>query len=557
MDSLKNNSIETLSFDPDLDSVSYAFDFPYSGFNSPCPFNPNSNYSFNYPISGYSGIDPISGEIKFLPERIGNFVLCVRIESWRCGQRISEVYRDMSIQVLPTPLNFPTNATKPYLRAPSPDSAGNPYSSWKKDCKVGDTISIRLKAKNLNTQSQNISLYVKGNIFSKNFSSGGPCPSKILNCASLSSPIASGTNPTLLRQRDLELGYGFKEKDSVEAIIHWVIDSTLFAPFSCTRSNRFFIYISAYDDQCPINTRRNEYIELTVHNRRPYLGKPELNKIEVNHALNPVLSWTMNFDSNTVNAFDTTAQQSLQRRVNSLHAYLLHRVINDSILYVDTIYNSANFNYTDTSTFIDSTTYSYRYYLKSLSGAPLKKSVKSNSIKAIALQLSLNWNRGSHDLKWSKVNKPQILKNFHIYKEDPVNNPGKWILIDSTNLSTYSVRVSPNNIVDPVNYLVEYKDYSQLSRSAALGLTLTSKNQLRASNNIIIYPTYSSSNFKVECHKTPNLLYTMEVFDAVGKLVDIKELEGSCDFGTTYSKGLFFIRITNGDYSNFYKIVKY
>lgn len=59
----------------------YAFDDPYPG---PAQ-NPNN--------TGAS-IDHESGAISMLNYTAGNYVSCIKIESWRCGQKVSEVFRD-------------------------------------------------------------------------------------------------------------------------------------------------------------------------------------------------------------------------------------------------------------------------------------------------------------------------------------------------------------------------------------------------------------------------------------------------------------------------------
>lgn len=90
-----------LPFDADGDSISWSLDVPLS--------------SGGVPVAGYSlppsdslvpfVMDPITGEITFLPNTLGNFQVSVRVKEYRAGVQIGEISRDMQLIVVASPNN--------------------------------------------------------------------------------------------------------------------------------------------------------------------------------------------------------------------------------------------------------------------------------------------------------------------------------------------------------------------------------------------------------------------------------------------------------------------
>lgn len=88
-----------LPFDADGDSIAWSLDVPLSGNG--------------VPVAGYTlppsdslvpfNMDPITGEITFLPNTLGNFQVSVRVKEYRNGVQIGEITRDMQIIVVPSP----------------------------------------------------------------------------------------------------------------------------------------------------------------------------------------------------------------------------------------------------------------------------------------------------------------------------------------------------------------------------------------------------------------------------------------------------------------------
>lgn len=98
-----------LPFDANADSIAWLLDIPLD-----CMGVPSSNYVLPSSDSLVPfNMDPITGEITFLPNLVGNFQVSVRVLEYRNGVLIGDISRDMQIIVVPsanTPSNLILNA---------------------------------------------------------------------------------------------------------------------------------------------------------------------------------------------------------------------------------------------------------------------------------------------------------------------------------------------------------------------------------------------------------------------------------------------------------------
>ena len=104
----------SLPFDVDGDSLAWSLDTPLTNIGLYAV-----GYTAPSDTAGPFTLDPISGQIDWTPDMIGNFVASIRIEEFRAGVKIGEIRRDYQMIVIPdtntTPriMNlsvFPTNA---------------------------------------------------------------------------------------------------------------------------------------------------------------------------------------------------------------------------------------------------------------------------------------------------------------------------------------------------------------------------------------------------------------------------------------------------------------
>jgi hypothetical protein len=101
------------AYDPDLDSISYEFDRPLDYLSTGSAFTTNNPPAIPYEI-GYSLSNPFpgsaqninnvpvtlnsqTGEMSFTVFNIGNFVQVIKATSYKCGQKVAEIYREIQL----------------------------------------------------------------------------------------------------------------------------------------------------------------------------------------------------------------------------------------------------------------------------------------------------------------------------------------------------------------------------------------------------------------------------------------------------------------------------
>lgn len=107
--------------DIDGDSLVYMLSTPYTAgdnINNQTPYPPISPfeqitwmppYGLNNVMSGNPllNIDPFTGKLSVKPDKLGQFVFSVSVVEYRNGVRLSEVKRDIQLNVTNCPINFP------------------------------------------------------------------------------------------------------------------------------------------------------------------------------------------------------------------------------------------------------------------------------------------------------------------------------------------------------------------------------------------------------------------------------------------------------------------
>lgn len=93
----------SLPFDIDGDSLVWSIDTPLTNFSMYCA-------GYNSPSADTSGpflMDPVSGQISWTPNMLGNFVASIRVEEFRAGVKIGEIIRDYQMIVVPDTNKLP------------------------------------------------------------------------------------------------------------------------------------------------------------------------------------------------------------------------------------------------------------------------------------------------------------------------------------------------------------------------------------------------------------------------------------------------------------------
>ena len=119
------------AYDPDLDSISYEFDQPLDYLAPGAAFNANSpaaipfelGYSLANPFPGlFQNVNNIpvvlnnqTGEMSFTIFNVGNYVQVIKATSYKCGQKVAEVYREIQTVILSCGANQPPIVTAPFI----------------------------------------------------------------------------------------------------------------------------------------------------------------------------------------------------------------------------------------------------------------------------------------------------------------------------------------------------------------------------------------------------------------------------------------------------------
>ncbi len=113
--------------DEELDAITYAWDEPLDDFIA--PFNPAGGnppsvpwlapYTVNAPLPGNVNLDPVTGEISYNSNISGNFATVVRVDAYKCAQKVASIYREIQAVLIACPtmsnglVNNPPTITAP------------------------------------------------------------------------------------------------------------------------------------------------------------------------------------------------------------------------------------------------------------------------------------------------------------------------------------------------------------------------------------------------------------------------------------------------------------
>ncbi len=245
------------AYDQELDSLSYEFAPPLdeSGYDY---LNPNSTsipfvppFSFNIPINSIS-MDTYTGRTSYPANLQGNYVTCTKVSSYRCGQLISEVFREVQV-VLSAPicnLGDTTNGNsgadtlcnvRPVVQPPFYYQNMSPQYQWDTIVHCGDTVNFDFIANDYdyypNGSRQDLLFEVSGGQF-YDYLNNQPCQNP--PCATFNE-IGTGSVPPFI-----------SSGGSGGGVFNWVTDCNhLLNPCNTQGPSIFSFVIKVADDFCP------------------------------------------------------------------------------------------------------------------------------------------------------------------------------------------------------------------------------------------------------------------------------------------------------------------
>ena len=404
--------------DPDLDSIHFDFGVPFNYFPganynppitpNPIAFEPGFSYTNPTPDATFNAsnipaaVDPLTGELTFTCFNSGNYLVKIRVQSFRQGVLISEVEREMQLVVMPC--NSANNS--PVITPPF----GGSFSTT---VNAGDLLTFNLNAVDPEflqdgTTPQQLYLTASGPMFGAGLTSSTGCdiePCAMLNSAA---PI-SGSQ---------QVSTTFTWQTTCDHLVNQYGISADVIPYN-------FVF-KVQDDYCPVP--KISYVTVTIFVVNPgIIPSTQISCIETNDLGELTINWAP--VSNPLGTF-------VEYQLNSLENGLLATFtdISTTSAIVPAI-NSAN-----------------HFYIGVRSGCNGNITKNSDTIANIRLNV-VNPNNGTAILQWNKP-KTNPLSSYnsyyHIYREFPT---GVFSLIDSTQYATTTYK----DTIDICQAYISYK----------------------------------------------------------------------------------------------------
>lgn len=414
------------AYDPDLDSLSFSWAEPLDDFTgvyalgtNPAPVPFTVGYSFDSPLPGITQnpgnvpamINPSSGEISFTSLTQGYFVTNVKVEAWKCGTLVAEIYREIQVVLLPCAVNNTPTLT---------------YTSYQTTVQAGDLVSFTLTGNDPGVLAdgitpQTLTINASGTQFGSNFTDAS---TGCLNppCATLSDtlPVSAPNN--------------------ISTTFNWqtTCDHISYNATCATVSNTYTFVFRVKDDFCPAPAENISTVSITVL-ATPVVPSPQPNCISVLPNGDVTLNWSLPPDP-----------------FSTFNGYLIYtsNASAGPFSLLDSVISYSQTTYTHTGA--NANTAPVYYYIQTRSGCfGLVQSPPVDTLKTIFLNVT-NPGNGTASLFWNPIASPNFPTSsgiYSIYEEYP---SGVWSLTGSTTNVNYIDSIFVCNA--SINYRVEIAD---------------------------------------------------------------------------------------------------
>lgn len=414
--------------DPDGDSLVFEFAPALDTVSlSATSFSPPTNpafipyvgsYSFNSPTPGTSinpanipaTIDPVTGEISFNSVTLGNFVFVVKVSSYRCGQKISEVYRETQIIVV--------NCSGNNLPVINPPFG----ASFSTTVVAGQVVTFDLTAVDTDLlqdgSKQTITLTATGNQFG----------------AAFTNPLAGCTFPPCATLNSTLPG---SSTDSITRNFVWQTDCGHLINTSCGQTAKVYQFVfRASDDFCPAPGVSIATVSITVLPPPPVTA-PSVHCADVALNGDVTLTW--------VPPADPAGQ------------FVKYEIYNTTLgALVGTVPTIATNTFTHIGA--DAQNGSMSYCIKVYSGCTGTAITTSDTVSSMFLNVS-NTGTGIAVLNWNKlfspINSPTAYPYYDVWREFPI---GTWTIIGTRPYGTETYKDTISICDDTLNYKVSVTD---------------------------------------------------------------------------------------------------
>lgn len=369
-----------------------------NGFSFTSPF-PNT---FQNPNNIPATLNTENGEISYTSLTDGEFVSCVRVEAYRCGDKIAEIYRDIQTVLLSSAFCSPNDP--PFIRAPFESSPGV-FNVYRDTVKAGDLVTFNLQVQDFpsgtNPSADSVRVFASGLQFGANFSNPN---TGCLNppCATLSTSLP---------------GTGFL---AYQSVFNWQTSCNhiSFNDGCVSLNNTYNFVIRATDNACPAPGQTVTTISITVL-ADDVIESPDIHCLDVKTNGDVDITWNQ--------PIDTTA---------SFNAWILYtgNTPTGPFTILDSIFNYNTLSYTHTGA--GANTAAKYYYIRSRSGCnDAVLNVAKDTLSTIFVNATLDAANSCADINWNPFNSLGSSGNYRVFRNG--------VQVSTTNATT-------TNLCDPL-----------------------------------------------------------------------------------------------------------
>jgi hypothetical protein len=402
------------AYDPDLDSVSYEFDKPldylppgnaFTATNPPAiPFE--IGYSLANPFPGPAQnvnnlpvtLNSQTGEMSFTVFNIGNYVQVIKATSFKCGQKVAEVYREIQTVILSCGANQPPTVTAPFI-----NNGTGLYTNYVDTVTAGDLVTFSITG----TENgflptgfpQNVIFTAQGGQFGTNYTDpNAGCIN--LPCATLSPP------PPQTAQGNLTLNFNWQTGCEHVATFEECI----------TNSNVHTFTFTFRDDYCPAPSYTVVTATIVVE-AIAIIESPNLHCTNVLNNGDVALTWEIPLD--TAGTF------------NSYHVYGSPN-LNGPYLVIDSIFNYNQNTYTHLGAGCQQAP--MYYFVRSRSGCFGKVlTPPKDTLQTIFVNIGAAVGN-NYTVSWNALNTPPLSSSYPFYRVFKRVDSGPWQVSTTPNL---------------------------------------------------------------------------------------------------------------------------
>lgn len=345
------------AIDTDLDSLAFSWAQALSNPSTPITTY-NTGYSYSNPFGGSTTtLNSKTGEISIYPTSQGAFLNVLKVQSYKCGILMSEIFRETQIVFTPTGTNNPPNVTPPF------QNAWGQYTLFNDTVVAGECACFNISGTDFeflpNGTPQTMSLEASGSQFGDVISSTTP-PSMSDSSGCLNPPCATLT-PAPCPTIPLTGQFG------LQTSFNWQTDcSHLNTNIGCGASNNVYNFtFKIFDDYCPIPAMNLITITVVVVPPPDLLPPIFVSVITDSVSGNNILNWNPPIDS-----------------MNLFYTYYIYSSTNcnGSFTLLDSVSNLNTNSYTDIGA--NGNSYPTYYYIKTIFDCNGNKQSSPSSIIA-------------------------------------------------------------------------------------------------------------------------------------------------------------------------------